>query len=154
MSLFYLIGAAVAVGTWVFAIVASAGRIAVFMNVPSLVVVLVPAAGLCLSSFRPQEIGRSFRVAFARSPAQATELRVAAAFFRALQRYLLLTGPVGGLVGLIVMLASLGDVSGQGIGLALCLLTVLYSVLLALLLALPFRAAVERRLAELGEPAE
>ena len=77
-------------------------------------------------------------------------VRQAAVFFTSLQRFFLLSGAIGALIGIVTILAQLQEVvvAAIGRGFALLLITVFYSLVLTLVLVVPFRAAVERRLAE------
>jgi flagellar motor component MotA len=150
MNRFYFVAVALALGVLALGTVFAAARIAYFLDYPSLIMVIVPAAVLCLAAFPPRVIGRSFIVAFIRQPASEQELRQAAVFFTSLQRFFLLSGAIGALIGIVTILAQLQEVAMAkiGQGFALLLITVFYSLVLTLVLVVPFRAAVERRLAE------
>jgi len=150
MNRFYFVAAALALCVLVIGMVFAAARIDYFLDYPSLIMVVVPAAVLCLAAFPPRVIGRSFTVAFSRQTASEQELRQAAVFFTSLQRCFLLSGAIGALIGIVTILAQLQEaaMAKLGQGFALLLITVLYALVLTLVLAVPFRAAVERRLAE------
>jgi flagellar motor component MotA len=150
MNRFYFVAVVLALGVLALGTVFAAARIVYFLDYPSLIMVIVPAAVLCLAAFPPRVIGKSFFVAFSRQEATEQELRQAAVFFVSLQRFFLLSGAIGALIGIVTILAQLQEVAmariGQGV--ALLLITVFYSLVLTLVLVVPFRAAVERRLAE------
>lgn len=150
MNRFYFVAAALALCVLVIGMVFAAARIDYFLDYPSLIMVVVPAAVLCLAAFPPRVIGRSFTVAFSRQTASEQELRQAAVFFRTLERFILLSGVIGALIGIVTILSQQQDVPMKkiGQGFALLLITVFYALVLTLVLAVPFRAAVERRLAE------
>ncbi|MCX7040878.1 MAG: MotA/TolQ/ExbB proton channel family protein [Spirochaetes bacterium] len=150
MNRFYFIAVVLALCVLVIGMVFAAARIGYFVDYASLIMVIVPAAVLCLAAFPPRVIGRSFTVAFSRQTASEQELRQAAVFFASLQRCFLLSGAIGALIGIVTILAQLQEVAMAklGQGFALLLITVLYALVLTLVLAVPFRAAVERRLAE------
>jgi flagellar motor component MotA len=150
MNRFYFIAVVLALCILVLGMVFAAARIDYFVDYASLIMVIVPAAVLCLAAFPPRVIGRSFTVAFSRQTASEQELRQAAVFFTSLQRCFLLSGAIGALIGIVTILAQLQEVAMAklGQGFALLLITVLYALVLTLVLAVPFRAAVERRLAE------
>jgi len=150
MNRFYFVAVVLVLGVLVLGMVFAAAQPLVFIDIPGLVMVVVPTLVLCLATFPPRVIGRSFTVAFIRQPASEPELRQAAVFFRSMERYLLLSGLIGAIIGIVTMLTLLLDVAKFGQGLAILLLTVFYAVLLMLVLAIPFRTAVERRLAEKG----
>jgi flagellar motor component MotA len=150
MNRFYFVAVVLALGVLALGMVFAAARITYFVDYASLIMVIVPAAVLCLAAFPPRVIGRSFTVAFSRQEASEKELRLAAVFFTSLQRFFLLSGAIGALIGIVTILAQLQEVAMAkiGQGFALLLITVFYSLVLTLILAVPFRAAVERRLAE------
>ncbi len=150
MNRFYFAAAALALGVLALGTVFAAARLNLFLDYPSLIMVIVPAAVLCLAAFPPRVIGKSFVVAFSRQAATEQELRQAAVFFMSLQRFFLLSGAIGALIGIVTILAQLQEVAMAkiGQGFALLLITVFYALVLTLVLAVPFRAAVERRLAE------
>ncbi|MBE3063471.1 MAG: MotA/TolQ/ExbB proton channel family protein [Acidobacteria bacterium] len=150
MNRFYFIAVVLALCVLVIGMVFAAARIDYFVDYASMIMVIVPAAVLCLAAFPPRVIGRSFTVAFSRQTASEQELRQAAVFFTSLQRCFLLSGAIGALIGIVTILAQLQEVAMAklGQGFALLLITVLYALVLTLVLAVPFRAAVERRLAE------
>lgn len=150
MNRFYFVAVALALCVLALGMVFAAARIDYFMDYPSLIVVVVPAVVLGLAAFPPRVIGRSFTVAFSRQAASEAELRQAAVFFRALERFILLSGFLGALIGVVTILSQQEEVPMKKVaqGFALLLITVFYSLVLTLVLAVPFRAAVERRLAE------
>ncbi len=151
MSRFYWVALVIVLAVVVIAIVWSLGTL-LFVDVPSLVVVVVPVLAMSIASFSPREIGKSFRVAFARQPAEPAELRTAAAFFRALQRYLILSGLIGVFTGVISLLGWIGQKpslsTNVASGFALLLISAFYAIVLLLTVAVPFRSAVDKRLAE------
>jgi hypothetical protein len=153
MNRFYPVAVVLVLGLILAGIAIDAASVLFFIDVPSLAVVLVPVLAMSFASFTPREIGGSFRAAFVRSHADAALLRTAAAFFRALERYIILSGFLGVLIGLVSMLVVMG--SGKGVpdnkvtvGFSLLLLSVFYALVFLLLIAVPFRSAADRKLAE------
>lgn len=120
-------------------------RATLFLNLPSLLIVVLLSLVLSLCSFSPAEIGHAFALAFRRTAVDQRELRTAILYFRSLQWYLIASGLIGFFVGLITILAGLGTAATLGSGLAISLLTVLYSLLLAAVVAVPFRTGLERK---------
>ena len=150
-SYFVLVVLAVAALCGVFLM--TAVDIRAFIDAPSLAVVLLFPVLMSFGSHGPREIGKSYRVAFEVPGATRAELETALAYFEGLGRYLAWGGALGVTVGLVVVLgyAGLGnDVAAVGKGLALCLLSAVYAIALICLVAIPFRAAVRKRLAQLG----
>lgn len=121
-------------------------RATLFLNLPSLLIVVLLSLVLSLCTFSPVEIGRAFALAFRRTEVDQSELRAAILYFRSLQWYLIVSGLIGFFIGLIAILAGLGTAKTVGAGLAIALLTVFYSLLLAAVVAVPFRTGLERRL--------
>ena len=142
----YPIWIALAVAVIVLVIFAAGGSLYAFTSVPSilLVILLSLALSLCTHGFR--EIGKSFQAAFPRSSAGRAEVENALLFFKALQRYLLVSGLVGTLTGGVAMLANLEDASSIGPNLSLALLTLYYGLLCYLFLCVPFVTALRKRL--------
>lgn len=121
-----------------------------FLDIPSLAVVLVFAVLMSFASHSPREIGRSYRVAFSSRSATRAEIESARVYFDHLNRYLAYGGALGVTIGLVAILGFagiVGDVGAVGRGLAVCLLSAVYAVVLIAVVAVPFRAAVCKRLA-------
>ena len=129
----------------VLAIVLSGGVVGVFVSFPSVIMVFGITIALTLASHRPSEIRTAFVAAHAST--NPAELRLAVAFFTALQRYGLWAGFLSTMLGAIVLLANLGDASHVGAGAAIALITVFYAIVFLLVVVLPYRAAAEKRLA-------
>lgn len=149
MSRFYWAALVIVVAILVIAVVWSLGTL-LFLDVPSLIVVIVPVLAMSFAAFSPRDIGKSFRVAFTRQPAEPAELRTAAAFFKALERYIILSGLIGVFTGVISMLGAVSRDSSLNIasGFALLLVSAFYAIVLLLVVAVPFKAAVDKRLAQ------
>jgi flagellar motor component MotA len=150
MNRYYFIAVGLVLGVLLLGIVFAAAGITSFLDFPCLVMVVVPPGLLSLAAFPPRVVGRSFRVAFARQQAAEAELRRAVVVFRFMERSLVVSGLIGALIGVVAILSQLRDVEVQklGQGFALLLITVFYALVLVLIVTVPFRAAVERRLAE------
>jgi len=150
MNRFYFVGVALVLGVLVLGMIFAAARIGFFVDMPSVLMVIVPAVILSLAAFPPRVIGRSFSAAFSRREASEADLRQAVVFFRFVERTVLLSGFIAALLGIVTILSLLRGIAMENIGqgFALLLLSVFYSLVLMLVVAVPFRAAVERRLAE------
>lgn len=152
MNRYYFLAAALVLAVLALGIVFAAARLNAFLDWPCLVMVVVPPGLLSLAVFPPRVVGKSFRVAFSRQKATVPELRQAVVVFRFLERSVLVAGFIGALIGVVAILSQLREVEVQklGQGFALLLITVFYALVLVLTMTVPFRAAVERRLAEAG----
>ena len=152
MNRYYFIALVLVLGVLALGIVFAAARLNAFLDYPCLIMVVVPPALLCLAAFPPRVVGRSFLVAFARQEASEADLHQAVVFFRFLERSALVAGFIGALIGIVAILSQLREVevAKLGQGFALLLITVFYALVLMLVVTVPFRAAVERRLAAKG----
>jgi flagellar motor component MotA len=148
MKWFYLVAVVLVLAMIALGVMFAAGKVSYFLDWPSVIMVVFPTLVLSLATFPPAVIGRSFAAAFDRRTSTEVELRTAATFFRALQGYLLLSGLLAALLGVMTILAGLKADTNVAGGAALLLVSVFYSLVLILLVALPFRASIERRLAE------
>lgn len=146
MKKFYPVSVLIVFAVVISAIIMNGVSIALYLNIPALIFVVVLTAGLLFGTYSPREMGEAFRAAY--HGTDAAVLRKAVVFFGAMHRYLLWSGALATLTGVIVLLASLGDETTIGFGAALALITVMYAIVLSLVLALPFRHAAEKRLAE------
>ena len=135
-----------ALGCIIFAIIVSGGRISAYIHIPSFVMVIVTSFFLSLCNYNPKEIGRSFKTAFTNGPSGETELNDALVFFKALQRYALISGVVGTLTGGIAMLANLEDASEIGPNISLALITLHYGIIFAVVICVPCITGLKRRL--------
>ncbi len=148
MNRFYFIAVILVIGLIAAAIVWNVTSIAYFLDVPSLIVVIVPVLALCFATFSPRDMGRSFRAAFSRGQVETSELKTAAVFFRALERYILLSGFLGALLGVMSLLWMMRSDTKIATGFAMLLISVFYALILLFVLAVPFRVAVDRKLVE------
>ena len=148
----YFVWAPVAIGVFVLGIIFAGGKTAQFVSFASFIVVIVPPFAVSLGSYSFREIGRCFSVGFSTETPNAAELRKGIVFFRSLARIILVTGFVGFLLGAIVILLNLSDAAQVGWGFSLAILTVLYALVFIVVVAGPFRAGLEKRLAEIGGP--
>ena len=76
------------------------------------------------------------------------DVRLAIAVFTRGKSYALASGALGTLIGLVIMLKNLDDVSAVGPGLALSLLTLVYGIVLAYLVLGPVVGSLKRRTEE------
>ncbi len=118
------------------------GKPAIFVDFPSIIVILGPTMALLLASGLMPDFLRGFQVmaqkenTHSRLELQKTETSVGLVI-----RLLLLSGFLGSLVGIISMLALLSDPTTLGRNASVSLLTMLYAVLFSFIL-LPIRAKI------------
>ena len=109
----------------------------IFLDIPSLVLVLICPFGLLLIQYGPSRFARYFSAAFGSRPVEAPIVKKSEFFFRKLGHYFLLTGGVFFITGIIMALSDISNTEAIGVNLAVALLTLLYGLLLDMLLAQP-----------------
>jgi flagellar motor component MotA len=145
MKKFYPVSVVLFLGITVLAIAVSGFRVGYYFHVPALVVVVALPAAMLFATHSPGEIRAAFRAAYRGE--DPSELRQSVSFFGALGRYLLWSGLIATLIGVVALLGTLGDSAHVGSGAALALITLLYAIVVNMVVALPFRHAAEKRLA-------
>ena len=143
----YLIWLALAIGTIVMAIIASAGEFIWYISISSLIMIFAPAAFLSLANFGLKELVGLFRAVF-RSSEDKVVLSNAVLLFDSLKKYFLVSGIIGGFVGSIAMLGASNDARKIAYGAAMITLTILYGVIAYVFIAVPFAVAARKRLNE------
>ena len=151
------------------------GDLSFFVDVPSLLIVIGGTCAAFLVSFPLREVvafdrilryvfylpKRYKRLAYPElsrpDPAEGQaiaedaekikkELNLGILMFKRLKTYALAFGIIPVLIGFVIMLANLDDLSAVGPGVALALITPLYGAIIAYLICLPFQTKLERRL--------
>lgn len=122
-----------------------------YLDIASFVIVVLPPLLLSLAVNSPARIARHFTIAFADKAAERLELENAQVFFKGLFKYFLLSGIMGTLFGIILVLSILEKLNTSiGEGISASFLTLFYSIIFIILLVVPFQQAVERRLEDLN----
>ncbi|MDC7227878.1 MAG: hypothetical protein PQJ61_14020 [Spirochaetales bacterium] len=124
------------------------GCITCFFDIGSLAMVLLSTFIMMLANYSTAEIKNAFTLGFSRDLPEPPALKAGIIFFKAFQKYLILSGAMGFFLGLIAMLALLDAPEIIGRGMALALLSVLYAVFFSAVIAVPFRTGLEKKLAE------
>jgi flagellar motor component MotA len=143
--LMLILGIAMLFGT----VITAGGRVQLYLNLPSFVMVAGLTLILLRGSFSFREMGASFRAGFADGGGDDSDIRKGIEFFEAMQRYLLISGLLGTLVGAMAMLQNLETAEKVGFGAALAIMTLLYGLVLIVLVALPFKYGLRKRAKEL-----
>ena len=146
MKKMYPVWVVIGIGMFVLAIVFAGAPVSLYLSLPALIVVVLPPVFLTLGSFGWTGFWRSFRIAFEGVSATRLELKTGVKLFGALRRFLLLTGIITTMIGLIAMLSSLNQPDEIGHVVALALITLFYSLNLIFFVAIPFSAALKTRL--------
>jgi flagellar motor component MotA len=126
----------------------SGGRLIYFLSVPSFIVVVLPAVLLTLGNFSLREMISAYAIGFKSGSVTRVNLEKARLVHAAMGKYLIASGVIGTMIGVIVMLGNLGDASAVGQGFAVSLITVLYAVVFYTIFVVPFQTGIQRRLAE------
>ncbi|MDL2263137.1 hypothetical protein LJC31_00635 [Synergistaceae bacterium OttesenSCG-928-I11] len=147
-----LTAAIVAAACFIGLIVTMGGRFAYFVDVPSLMVVLVFPFLYQSALYGFGGVARAFR-APGDPDATAAELRASVAFFRSYGRATWLFALFASISATIAMLGDIANPATWGPYLAVVLLCLLYAAMLNLLLSLPYAAHAARRLAEFPDDA-
>lgn len=122
-----------------------------YMDLPSLLILLLPVILLLKSQFSWQEMGQAFAIALSKGTVEKEILKKALLFFMALQKYLIWTGLIGFLLGIIALLGNVSEYIAMGMGLSTALLILFYAIILIFTVALPFQFGVKKKLVEAGE---
>ncbi len=107
----------------------------------------IPSAALLLASFGPSGFGGAYRVAA--GGGTKAEIGRAIAFFRSAKRLLASTSVIAVLLATMQALSRIDSVERLGVPIAIALCSILYSAIGIAFAVEPFRAAAEKRLAEL-----
>ena len=118
------------------------GKPGIFVDFPSIIVILGPTLALLLASGLMPDFMRGFVVMSQKENTHSSlELHKTEIAVGLTIRLLLLSGFLGSLIGLISMLALLSDPTTLGRNMSVSLLTLLYAVLFSFIL-LPIRAKI------------
>ncbi len=130
----------------------------VFINVPSVLIVVGCTIGLMLFSFPLHNVSSLFRYfGYAFIPPKPGadnskiigELEIAIVMFTKMKSYAQATGWVGFLIGLILMLGSMTDPAALRPSVAVALFVVLYGTIIAYFYCMPISTKLQCRLDEL-----
>jgi len=137
----------IAILAWILA-----GGVGMYLDLPSVAVVIVIPIPLLLSVFSGADIRTAFSAVYRNDPSDA-ELRTAVLVFRTWERLILLGGLFGVISGAIAIFSNIsGNTEMIGKGLALALLSPLYAMILTMALTIPFHAAARRKLVDSPRP--
>lgn len=128
-------------------IITLSGGWSAFLNVPSLLMVILLPLSAILICCSPGELGRSFKVAFHPEEYDEPAGRKAVVIQKALAKNMDYTGGLGFLIGITSMFANLTDDKFLSKGLSLALIIIVYSVIIKFILIVPMINALEKHLA-------
>ena len=143
MKLVYWVFGMLMSGGSIFVGMLLSGGIAKFLDLPSLLfIVVIPTIGTLLIGFRGSFLSSFYAIW---GEADSIVLDSAIAFWRALKRCAIGYGCLGFMIGLVAMLASLDDVGSIGPNMAVSLISVLYGLLLGYLIVEPMMCSLETK---------
>lgn len=112
------------------------------LDIPSAIITIGGALGMLL--FSGVSVGGMFTAAFS-ADATSEELTSAAKGWRLATAYLLASGAIGTIIGLVIMLKNMDDIAMLGPGCAIAILTTLYGLFFGLAICKPLAARLEDR---------
>jgi len=120
------------------------GNVTSFFDVVSAIIVFLGTLALLL--FSGSDIGAMFKTFFSGS-VTPEDVQAGSRAWMLAGVYSLVTGAIGTLIGLIIMLKNMDDPAAIGPGMALGLMTQFYGFLLAFAVAWPMYRSLKRRMA-------
>ena len=117
------------------AAIAMGGNLAMFVNVPSIIIVLGGCVFMSMGAHGFGGVWQALSAGFSSSEDENAKHHIAV--LRTVRTTLCASGAIGFLIGLVQMLANLSDPSRIGPAMAVALLTMFYAVFLAELLVAP-----------------
>ena len=120
-------------------------NISAMLHLQSAAMVVGGTLGLLL--FGGSRIGPMFSSVF-RCSIPAADLLQAARDWKLAAAYLLASGVIGTLIGLVIMLKNMDDPAALGPGMAIAVLAILYGVIVGLGICLPLAVRLENRAGE------
>ncbi len=142
----FFVNSCLLAGVMVFIVMLTGADVSLYVDIPSIVILIVPAFLVLSSSFSIAEIGRAFAAPFDMNPA-VTDLKKSEEFFKAFRRTLWVMGLVAFIMGNIAMFKVMAeDQYFQGFSVAI--LAILYALMADIILINPYLLGIRKRLAE------
>lgn len=148
----FWIGFLMTMATVVFGVIASGGKLLIFVDIPSLMVVILIPAAIAFASWPVRDIGRVFTALYDEG-ATRVELEKSLLFLNSLKQWMTTAAFMGLMLGLVCILRFYdGNKSGRlAPNLAVMLLCNATALFFMLLVPLPLASLAKRRLIELGD---
>lgn len=132
----YFICLLVVAGSIVFGVgvsVLGPGGLILLVDIPSAVIVVVPALVFSIAVTSWDTFTQSWKLVFSNAESSPEEVREVCALLNAFGNVAVMMGIIGTLIGLILMLADLSDLKSIGPNMSVALLTTYYGTVLKLL---------------------
>ena len=146
-SYFIVVPAAIAIICWVIYV---SGGLIVFVDDAGLLLMIPLPLLLAMATFSPAEIVDCFAVAFRKEGADLAMVEKGIHFFSILQTYLIVTALLTFMIGFILIMSRLVDLSGFGHKMAVAEICIFYALFLMLMVTIPFKAGLERKKIEMS----
>jgi flagellar motor component MotA len=145
----FLVGVLIVVAVTFSAILFSGGKLLVFVDVATYLVIFFIPAGIAFASWPVRDIGRAFSAPFDKL-AKPKELEKSLFFFESARRWILVSAFLGTMVGLVCILvyADATNLERLGRNLGVMLLCITNALFFFLLIPLPIESLAKRRLME------
>jgi flagellar motor component MotA len=117
-----------------------------FLDIPSILIVLILPLLLLLVNFKVSDIVQYHQLAFSEKKNDIIEIKKALIMFRSLGNYFMLIGGLGFLIGIVQVLAHISTPAEIGPPLAIALLTFLYAIFLKAFYSKPMMVRLEIKL--------
>jgi hypothetical protein len=147
-SYFIMVPAAIAIICWV--ILEGGGRLGLFMDYLGMLLMIPVPLFMAMATYSPAEIVDCFAVAFRKEGADPAMIEKGIHFFSILQKYLIVAALLTFMIGFILIMATLEDLSRIGPYAAVAVVCIYYALALMLLVTIPFKAGLERKKIEMG----
>jgi flagellar motor component MotA len=137
-----VLGALIATGYW------SGQGPGFLLDIPSIILLMVLWSLMSMLAVGPVKCLQTIAQAFSPQGHAPAELEAALAHIQALGKYLLLSGGIGTLIGVMVLFGNAADLSQFTIGFAIALLTTFYAIILMAIFIVPMEESLKIHLAK------
>jgi flagellar motor component MotA len=144
----YIAALIIVVGVLAFGLIVSGANFLWYVDLPSLVMVFLPAFVLTSGVHGVKGTVAAFSVAFGAGEWTREELEKAFLAARSLGRFAWLAALVGSFIGAIAILGNLGEMEKIGGNTAVALICAFYAVLFEFLVVSPMTGRIKNRIAE------
>ena len=146
-SYFIVLPAAIAFISWT---INWSGSLLYFLDLLSVVFMVALPLLIALATYSPAEIVDCFAVAFSKERVDIGRIEKGIHFFSILRSYLIITALIAFMIGFILIMATVEDLSQIGPYAAVAVVCIYYALLLILLVTIPFKAGLEKKKIEMG----
>ena len=146
-SYFIILPVAVAFISW---IINWSGSLLHFLDLLSVVFMIALPLLIAMATYSPAEIVECFAVAFRKEGAEPAMIEKGIHFFSILRSYLIFSALIAFMIGFILIMATVEDLSRIGPYTSVAVVCIFYALVLILLVTIPFKAGLEKKKIEMG----